>query len=159
MNHKKLCYKHQRTVAAGVQIRRARPSDAARIAELSAELGYPATDAQIRERLRRLLPEPTHAVFVAELPDAGVIGWLQASVLDVLESETRVEVYALIVADGHRSAGAGAKLLESAEQWARLQGCKHVNLRCNVIRDRAHSFYLRQGYDHYKTQKAFRKSL
>jgi hypothetical protein len=32
-------------------------------------------------------------------------------------------------------------------------------LRCNVIRDRAHSFYLRQGYDHYKTQKAFRKSL
>jgi len=28
-----------------------------------------------------------------------------------------------------------------------------------VIRDRAHAFYLREGYEHYKTQKAFRKPL
>jgi hypothetical protein len=28
-----------------------------------------------------------------------------------------------------------------------------------VIRDRAHKFYERQGYEHYKTQKAFRKPL
>lgn len=146
-------------MASEIQIRRARPSDAARIAELSGELGYPATDAKIRERLRRLLPEPTHAVFVAEAPGAGVIGWIHATVMEMLDSETRVEVLGLIVADGHRGAGAGAKLLEAAEQWARLQGSRHVNLRCNVIRDRAHSFYLRQGYDHYKTQKAFRKML
>lgn len=146
-------------MASEIQIRRARPSDACRIAELSGELGYPATDAKIRERLRRLLPEPAHAVFVAEAPAAGVIGWIHATVLEMLDSETRVEILGLIVADGHRSAGGGAKLLEAAEQWARLQGARHVNLRCNVIRDRAHSFYLRQGYDHYKTQKAFRKLL
>jgi hypothetical protein len=28
-----------------------------------------------------------------------------------------------------------------------------------VIRERAHTFYERQGYEHYKTQKAFRKPL
>jgi hypothetical protein len=28
-----------------------------------------------------------------------------------------------------------------------------------VLRDRAHGFYLKQGYEHYKTQKAFRKKL
>jgi len=31
--------------------------------------------------------------------------------------------------------------------------------RSNVVRDRAHAFYLRNGYEHYKTQKAFRKAL
>jgi hypothetical protein len=28
-----------------------------------------------------------------------------------------------------------------------------------VIRTRAHQFYERQGYEHYKSQKAFRKVL
>jgi GNAT superfamily N-acetyltransferase len=145
--------------APGVEIRRTRARDAARIANLSVQLGYPATEAQIKDRLRRLLRASKHVVFVAEKRGGGVIGWLHASVVNLLESETRAEINGLIVADGHRSMGAGAKLLDAAEQWARKNGCKRVNLRCNVIRDRAHGFYLRQGYDHYKTHKAFRKAL
>jgi GNAT superfamily N-acetyltransferase len=77
----------------------------------------------------------------------------------LLESDIRAEVNGLIVAEGQRSAGAGAKLLEAAEDWARRHGCKAMNVRSNVIRDRAHKFYERQGYEHYKTQKAFRKKL
>lgn len=149
----------KRAAASALKIRRAGARDATRIAELSVQLGYPATDAQVGQRLRRLLRAPKHVVFVAEKPGAGVIAWLHASVLNLLESETRAEINGLIVADGHRSVGAGAKLLDAAEQWARKKGCKHVNLRCNVIRERAHGFYLRQGYDHYKTQNAFRKAL
>jgi len=61
--------------------------------------------------------------------------------------------------EGHRSAGAGKLLLDEAERWAREHGCSAVNLRSNVIRERAHQFYLRNGYEHYKTQKAFRKKL
>jgi GNAT superfamily N-acetyltransferase len=142
-----------------VTIRRARPKDAQPIAELSGQLGYPATRAQVNERLRRLVPTSKHAVFVAESPDTGVIGWIHVSVTHLLESATRAEVNGLVVADGQRSLGAGAKLLQAAEQWARSRGCKNVNVRSNVIRERAHIFYLRQGYEHYKTQKAFRKSL
>lgn len=149
----------KRAAAPALKIRRARARDAARIAELSIQLGYPVTDAQIGKRLRRLLRVSKHVVFVAEKLGAGVIGWLHASVQNLVESEIRVEINGLIVADGHRSIGAGAKLLDAAEQWARKNGCKNVNLRCNVMRERAHGFYLRQGYDHYKTQKAFRKAL
>src|SRR5690242_18010114 len=144
---------------AEVKIRRARIGDSGPIAALSGELGYPATPAQIAKRLRLLLPSPNHAVFVAGNSEAGVIGWLHAGVVNLLESETRAEIHGLIVATAHRGAGAGAKLLAAAEDWARTKRCKHVNLRCNVVRERAHSFYLRQGYDHYKTQKAFRKTL
>jgi len=28
-----------------------------------------------------------------------------------------------------------------------------------VLRERAHEFYLRNGYEHYKTQKTFQKAL
>jgi hypothetical protein len=34
-----------------------------------------------------------------------------------------------------------------------------MSVRSNVLRRRAHGFYLRNGYEHYKTQKAFRKTL
>jgi GNAT superfamily N-acetyltransferase len=71
----------------------------------------------------------------------------------------RAEVNGLIVAAGQRGAGAGAKLLEAAEEWARRHGCRGMNVRSNVIRERAHGFYERSGYEHYKTQKAFRKSF
>jgi GNAT superfamily N-acetyltransferase len=145
----------------GIRIRRARRSDAERIAQLSAELGYPATAAQVATRLRQLTPASKHAVFVAESSDApmGLIGWLHVSVSHLLESDMRAEVNGLIVAEGQRSAGAGAKLLEAAEEWARRRGCRGMNVRSNVIRERAHGFYERNGYEHYKTQKAFRKAL
>lgn len=142
-----------------ITVRRARLTDAQPIADLSGQLGYPATRAQVHERLRRLVPASKHAVFVAESPDAHVIGWIHVSVTHLLESETRAEVNGLIVADEQRSLGAGAKLLATAEQWARKHGCENVNVRSNVIRERAHIFYLREGYEHYKTQKAFRKAL
>jgi GNAT superfamily N-acetyltransferase len=147
------------TAKAELKIRPARQSDAERLAELCGQLGYPATTVQIAKRFRQLVPVSKHGLFVAETPGAGVIGWVHVSVWPVLESDRRAEVNGLVVADGQRSLGAGAKLLEAAEEWARKQHCTAMNVRSNVIRQRAHGFYLRQGYEHYKTQKAFRKKL
>ena len=140
-------------------IRLAKAGDAARLADLSGQLGYPATTAQIRERIRKIRPAAQHAVLVAETKDAGVIGWLHVSKQPLLEVDLRAEVNGLVVAEDHRSLGAGARLLAAAEDWARKRGCKGMSVRSNVIRDRAHQFYLRNGYEHYKTQKSFRKPL
>ena len=129
-----------------------------RLAELSGELGYPATAEEMKERFAQIKPAARHAVFVAEL-EKKVIGWIHVSVTPLLEVACRAEVNGLIVADGHRSSGAGAKLLDAAEKWARGKKCKGMSVRSNVIRDRAHAFYERQGYIHQKTQKAFRKAL
>jgi GNAT superfamily N-acetyltransferase len=144
---------------AEMKIRRAQRSDVARIAELSGQLGYPATAAQIAQRLRGLRPAAQHAVFVADLPGSGVVGWIHVTVAHLVDSDTRAEVNGLVVAEGRRSMGAGARLLEAAEEWSRKQGCRSMSVRSNVIRERAHKFYERQGYEHYKSQKAFRKSL
>lgn len=145
-------------MSAAPRIRRAEERDAARLAELSGQLGYPATKEQIIERLRWILAASGHTVFVAE-SDEGVSGWLHVSVEHLLETGLRAEINGLIVDEASRSEGAGKLLLDAAEAWAHGQGCPVINLRSNVIRDRAHIFYLRNGYEHYKTQKAFRKKL
>jgi GNAT superfamily N-acetyltransferase len=142
-----------------LKIRRAKGADAPRIAVLTGELGYPATAAQMRERLRGIQPASQHAVFVAESAKDGVIGWVHVSRQPLLEVEIRAEVNGLVVAEGQRSLGAGARLLAAAEDWARKHGCKSMSVRSNVIRERAHKFYERNGYEHYKTQKSFRKPL
>jgi GNAT superfamily N-acetyltransferase len=142
-----------------LKIRRAKSNDAPRLAELTGQLGYPATAAQLKRRLRGIQPASHHAVFVAESPKDGVIGWLHVSKQHLLESEERAEVNGLVVAERQRSLGAGARLLAAAEDWARKHGCKSMSVRSNVIRERAHAFYERNGYEHYKTQKSFRKPL
>ena len=62
-----------------LKIRRAKSADAAQIASLTGQLGYPATTAQIRERLRRIQPASQNAVLVADAANHGVIGWLHVS--------------------------------------------------------------------------------
>ena len=139
-------------------IRRARLSDAVRLAELSTQLGYPATGQEIVQRMKRMRPAAVNAVFVAE-SEQQITGWLHVSVTPLLEVPLRAEVNGLVVDEKRRSVGTGRKLLEVAERWAAERGCKSVSVRSNVIRERAHEFYLRNGYEHFKTQKAFRKPL
>ncbi len=110
-------------------------------------------------RLSQLTPARDHAVFVAEADGGEAVGWLHVSVSCLLEVPRRAEVNGLIVSDRQRSLGAGARLLDAAEAWSRKNKCVSVSVRSNVIRERAHQFYERQGYEHYKTQKAFRKTL
>jgi GNAT superfamily N-acetyltransferase len=142
-----------------LKVRRAKNTDAQQIAVLAGQLGYPATAAQMLKRLRGIKLISQHAVFVAEFGKDGVIGWVHVSRQPLLESEIRAEVNGLVVAEGQRSLGAGARLLAAAEDWARKHGCKGMSVRSNVIRGRAHQFYERNGYEHYKTQKSFRKAL
>jgi GNAT superfamily N-acetyltransferase len=145
--------------SSDLKIRRAKSSDAARLAVLSGELGYPATPGDMKARLSRLKPATDNAVFVAENDQPEVIGWLHVSVTHLLEVPLRAEVNGLVVSEGQRSRGAGAELLQAAERWARSKKCVNMSVRSNVIRERAHQFYERNGYEHYKTQKAFRKPL
>jgi GNAT superfamily N-acetyltransferase len=143
-----------------VNIRKAIPTDAARLADLSTQLGYPATKVEMAKRLRLILRYTLGACFVAADPSSNeVIGWVHVSTTPLLEVAPRAEINGLIVDEKTRSQGAGALLLEAAEKWARKNGAKSMSVRSNVLRERAHSFYVKNGYEHYKTQKAFRKPL
>lgn len=64
-------------VNASVLIRAPRLTDAAVVAALSNELGYPTTAQQMRARLTMLESLPMHIVLVAELAER-VVGWVHA---------------------------------------------------------------------------------
>jgi GNAT superfamily N-acetyltransferase len=141
------------------EIRPPRPRDFARIADLSRQLGYPTTPDEIALRLDGMKNSPDHAVFVAQLPNGEIAGWIAAFLYRGVELDTRAEISGLVVDERFRSQNVGLRLLSCAENWAREKGCKEVSLRSNVIRERAHKFYERHGYVHTKTQKSFRKPL
>lgn len=143
---------------AGV-IRAPEARDYSHMAELAGQLGYAASTEEIARRLGGMSESHEQAVFVAELPGGEIAGWIGVFVYRCVETDVRAEVSGLVVANGCRSQGVGQRLLKQAEQWAREHGCDAIGLRSNVIRGRAHAFYEREGYEHYKTQKAFRKKL
>ena len=142
-----------------IKIRAAKLTDAARIAKLSGQLGYPTTTVEMRKRLALVLGDQSAACCVALTVKGKAIGWVHASVIPLLEVERRMEVHGLVVEEQLRNRGAGWQLLEAVEKWALKLNCKSVSIRSNVIRRRAHIFYQKHGYEQYKTQKAFRKAL
>ena len=142
-----------------VQVRAARAEDAAALANLATQLGYPSTTEEIAGRLRQLLPHGEHQVFVAEAPGEGVRGFLHAYAGISLESGPRAEILGLVTDATMRSRGMGRRLVTEAEGWARARGLAVINVHCNVVRDDAHRFYEGLGFACVKTQKYFRKPL
>jgi GNAT superfamily N-acetyltransferase len=142
-----------------IVVRVARASDHAPLAGLCVQLGYAATAEQVLPRLEELLGRPDHAVFVAELAGSGVIGWVHVYRSPLLERELQTEIGGLVTDEAHRGLGAGRLLMERAEVWTRQMGASAVCLRSNVMRDGAHEFYRRLGYEVTKTSYTFRKRV
>jgi ribosomal protein S18 acetylase RimI-like enzyme len=145
--------------SSALRIRGARFADVPALAMLCGQLGYPASPRQMAARLKEALRVKTGACFVAEASDGAVIGWVHVSVKPLLEVDRLAEIDGIIVDERARGTGVGARLMREAERWARKMRCTGMSVRSNVLRERAHEFYLRQGYQHYKTQKTFRKGL
>lgn len=145
--------------ASRVRVRAARMEDAGPIAVLSGQLGYPSPAASVRRRLRSLLADPDHAVWVAEDRDGAIAGWIHVFVKQLLESDREVEIGGLVVDQDFRGQGAGKMLVERAERWAKARRLRSVYVRSNIIRKDAHIFYQKLGYKIIKTQSAFRKAV
>ena len=139
-------------------IRPAQERDAAEIARLASQLGYPATEAKIRSRLQRLLTSSNDLVLVAE-SESRAVGWIHGVLSQLLESEFRVEIGGLIVDEKFQRRGIGRKLVQRIEEWANERGAREVSVRCRTTRLEAHKFYESLGFSAAKTQIAFRKQL
>ncbi|HET6894039.1 MAG TPA: GNAT family N-acetyltransferase [Candidatus Baltobacteraceae bacterium] len=141
----------------GTAVREALQSDAARIAALAGQLGYEVPVAHVERQIGRINDERT--VFVAVVPRAGVVGWIGVALREAVIDSARADIEGLVVEDEYRGNGIGQLLVEAAETWARRRGCTSMRLVSNVVRERAHEFYERLGYDVLKTQHAFKKTL
>ena len=135
------------------RIRTARPGDAAALATLSTELGYPSTEPQVRARLR-LLDDPERQLFVADAPD-GLAGFIDIHVQRLVEVEPFGEVGGLVVAEAVRAQGLGGALLAAAAAWCRERGLAAMWIRANRARVGPHEFYKAVGCRVVKDQRVY----
>jgi GNAT superfamily N-acetyltransferase len=143
----------------GIKIRAARAEDAVGLARLADELDHPTTPAEVSARFSDASQQSNSALVVAELPSGELAGFMELVVECLIDAEARVDVAGLVVSEACRGNGIGRALMAHAEKWAVERGCRIVHLRSNLKRAGAHAFYERLGYEHFKTQKAFRKHL
>jgi len=140
-------------------IREAEIADAAVIAQLSGELGYPSSPAQTVTRLLSILDSPDHKVFVATNREGSVHGWIHVFVSQYLESDPFAELGGLVVSTRWRARGIGKKLMAAAEDWVVSKGIRTMKIRSRSSRVEAHAFYESLGYAVTKTQHVFEKAL
>jgi GNAT superfamily N-acetyltransferase len=143
-------------------IREANADDWPNVAALLAELGRPDVRGAPEEDEARVLflsylARPDAVALVAE-DDGRVAGFLDMEYRVRLNFTTpQAWIPDLIVDEGSRGLGIGRALLEQAEELAREHGCWSMTLESATWRERAHAFYLREGWE--ETGKAFSKVL
>ena len=140
-------------------LRRGRIGDAAELARLSAQLGYPQATGAFERRLRRLLISADHPVIVATDDDKMLLGFIAIEHRLMLETGDRVEIVGLVVDDAARRRGIGKQLVDAALDWARDIGVAEVIVRSNIARDQSHPFYERAGFERIKTQHVYHRRV
>ena len=142
-----------------VALRQMRPEDTAAVAMLTTQLGYPATEDEIRRRYDLIKDRWDARLFVAHQSGNRIVGWIHVQATYLLECDAHAEIWGLVVADTARGTGIGRRLVEAAEEWAQMRGLGEMAVRSNHLRTEALGFYEHLGYKVMKTQNAFRKNL
>jgi GNAT superfamily N-acetyltransferase len=138
-------------------VREATLDDAAVLADLVTQLGYPSRSEEMVTRLTTLHTADS-GLLVAEVGGA-VLGVVHVQRLATLVLDDAAEIGALVVDAKWRGQGVGRALLQAAEEWARQRGCSALHVRTNIVRQRAHEFYFRNGFRQVKTSLTLVKKL
>jgi len=143
-----------------LQLRPIRRQDASEVAGLLGQLGYPTTEASVRERLDRWLDDRSSWLIGAE-DDGELVGVAALHAMPLLEKPGRLgRLAALVVDERYRSRGLGRSLVRACEQQARAVGCVTMEITSSRHRSRTHEFYKLLGYkDICESSARFVKSL
>jgi predicted N-acetyltransferase YhbS len=142
-------------IRAGCSVRIAQPGDAAQVAVLLAELGYPGNrTAEVRRRLAMWERETAGLALVAE-HRGQVVGIIAATAIPYLEREGRWgRIVALVVAAACRGQGIGRRLVDAAEKAAGELGCITMEVTSARNRAESHPFYRNLGYEDWGDRSA-----
>jgi len=147
------------TSGAFVEVRLIAREDAAAVAELSIQLGYAASPAEVKERIMALLSNMENQVAFVACAGGDVLGWIEASIVRRLQAAPHALIGGLVVKDGMRGLGVGKRLCAEVEAWSRNKGLTVLRVTSRSTREGAHRFYLREGYRQTKTSAVFEKVL
>ncbi|MEW9899118.1 GNAT family N-acetyltransferase [Chitinivorax sp. PXF-14] len=139
----------------GITIRPAGLSDADELVTLCGQLGYTIEKSALCHNLAMIGENPHAAVFVAQVENGAVVGFIGVERRVMLESPPRIEITGLVVDAALRRQRIASRLLDTACGWGRRQGVARVVLRSSSQRAEAHQFYLDYGFEITKQQLVF----
>jgi ribosomal protein S18 acetylase RimI-like enzyme len=140
-----------------VEIRDAGPDDAAELAELLGQLGYPTEAGAVGGRLERLAASGVDRVFVA-VDGGSIVGVVSVHVSRSLEYDgDAAKISAVVVDERRRGTGVGRALIDAAEAEARRRDCEVLWLTTAEHRAGAHAFYRALGFE--ETGRRFARLL
>ncbi|HEY7235911.1 MAG TPA: GNAT family N-acetyltransferase [Gemmatimonadaceae bacterium] len=134
-------------MTGAVTVREAVVADAAALAPLLGELGYPAGPVELTARMRRMLGRDDQKILIAEDID-GALGLLALHVFPVLAYDRDLAmIMALVVAERARGLGVGRRLVDRAAAIGKSLGASRLMVTTHVRRADAHAFYERLGFE------------
>ena len=129
-------------------IREATIEDAAAIASLLNQLGYPATESAALEKIT-VYKQPTYALFIAEI-EKNAVGYIALHYYDTLHWQKPIgRITSFCVDENYRGSGVGIALLKASEDYFTKVGCQKIEVSSNKRREETHQFYLKRGYQEY----------
>lgn len=144
-------------------IRNAVLDDIQQLIPLIDQLGYPQTIDSIKERLQIYLSSDKYQILVAEINNS-LVGFIAVSYNELFVfPHKRARIEALVVDHAFRRNGIGKNLVNSAEEHAKKQNCRTIDLTSGLKRSGSgtHDFYSSLGYnnDGERAKVYLRKSL
>src|SRR5439155_20837060 len=114
--------------ASSIAVRPATVDDAASVASLLGQLGYPSSAEDVVARLARVEGFRDATALVAEL-GGHVIGLVTCHVFPSIHAPAIVAwVTTLVVDEQHLQKGVGRRLTAAVEQWARDRGAARISV-------------------------------
>ena len=135
-------------MADALTIRPAAPADAPVICELLQQLGYPASESDIPDRLNAVANFPRAAAFVAANGYGEVVGLVTGHIFPSVHDNGPVAwLTTLVVLEDARGAGIGSALVRHIEKWAAQNGAKRLSVTSGLRRKETHAFYEKRDYE------------
>ena len=134
-------------MTGAVIVREATVDDAAALAPLLGELGYPVDPAALSVRMRRMLRRDDQKILIAGNTDAA-LGLLALHIFPVLAYDRDLAmIMALVVTERARGLGVGRQLVVQAAAIGKSLGASRLMVTTHVRRADAHAFYERLGFE------------
>ena len=145
-------------------IRNAKEKDINALANLCAQLGYPAAHSDIAARLEKLRHNPKNHIFVAEIPfqtgeNNTVAGFISFESYETIYCDAGINITGFVVDEKARKTGIGRSLMKAVEFYAKENGFSFIRAESSSTRNDAHEAYRKLGFDSEKSQTRFLKNI
>lgn len=128
-----------------LQIDTAQLQDAPQLANLLAQLGYPASVQQVADRIIAHQAAGYHLLVAKE--GSYTLGFISLHIYQAMHHTQSIgRITAFCIDESIRGTGAGSQLLTAAEMYFQSNNCFKVEVTSNLKRDTTHAYYLKRGY-------------